>query len=105
MQKARIGSASLDFGTVRSGEMAVVSTFICNDGKRRLLIRSASTPFPELKTSFSSMVVAPMDSVQLKLEYDTKGKSTGKAEHDISVFVNDPALPEIRIRFSGTIIQ
>lgn len=105
VQKARVSSTALDYGKVRAGETATVKTHLCNDGKRELAIRGAKSPLSVLTVSFSNRVVQPADSVEMLFRFDTKGMGPGKSSQELSVFLNDPAMPELRFKLSGEIVK
>jgi hypothetical protein len=104
LPKARISSTVFDYGAVRQGEKTSRDLMIYNDGKSDLRIHKAKTSCGCLKTTFSKDVIAPSDSASIRVQFDSFGKE-GKESRKVSVFINDPVMPEIKIEVKGEVFK
>ena len=103
VQRARVPVTLFDYGTVKSGKVVARTCVIYNDGKRDLLIRVAKSNGPGVELSFSKMVVPPADSAALQITFNTFGKLPGRNNRNITVFMNDPFLPEVKLELKGVV--
>lgn len=104
VQKARVPELSFNYGGIRQGEKRSHDFVIYNDGKKDLLIYKAKSSCGCIHTALSKTTIAPGDSALVKIEFDSFGKE-GKDSRSISVYLNDPAMPEIKLEMAGEIFK
>lgn len=102
--KAGFSETTYDFGTIKQGEKVSKSLTVTNSGTKKLIIRSIKSSCGCLKYVMSKMEIMPGESATLKVDYDSFGKD-GKDTRSMSVFVNDPSMPEVKIVVSGTVVK
>jgi len=103
LPKVRLISRQIDYGKVVAGDKVTATVYVYNDGKRDLAVRSAYCSIDGLRFTFSAMTVPPSDSIRMEIEFDTQDRKPGPSLHRISLFVNDPAEPEVRIELTGKV--
>jgi hypothetical protein len=104
VQRARIPVTVLEYGTIQAGRKASRTFTIYNDGQSELVIHKAKSNGPGITVQFSKSNLSPGDSSLATVEFSTFGKS-GINNRIISIFMNDPALPEAKIQFNGTVAE
>lgn len=104
VQKARVPELSFNYGGIRQGEKRSHDFVIYNDGKKDLLIYKAKSSCGCIHTALSKTIIAPGDSAFVKIDFDSFGKE-GKDSRSISVYLNDPAMPEIKLEMVGEIFK
>lgn len=102
--KARIPVTLLEYGFIQAGRKASRNFTIINDGKSDLLIHKGKSNGPGITVQFSKQQIAPGDSAVGTIDFSTFGKS-GINNRVISVFMNDPTMPEAKIQFNGTVTE
>lgn len=101
--KISVDTKYWDFGTVKEGEIKEKSFAVINIGDEDLIIRKVFTNCGCTKANISSKRIAPKGKAELKVVYDTKGKSLGKDDKDIYIVSNDPLNPKIKITITTII--
>jgi len=100
---AAFSEARFDFGKVLSGAMVEHEFVLRNHGSAPVVIEKVSMTTPLLVTQMPH-AVAPGSEDKIHFKLDTANLD-GKFEGAILVSLNDPARPEVRLSFSGLIIQ
>ena len=91
-----------DFGEILEG-LAVVHTFVLqNVGDEPLTIDDIQVSCGCTTTSLAKSTLAPGESVDLEVTFDTAGFS-GKMAKNIYVESNDPATPKLALQLTGTV--
>ena len=91
-----------DFGEILEG-LAVVHTFVLqNAGDESLTIDDIQVSCGCTTTSLAKSTLAPGESVDLEVTFDTAGFS-GKMAKKIYVESNDPATPKLALQLTGTV--
>lgn len=104
VQKASVPVTIVDYRTVQAGRKVSRSVMIYNNGKKDLLIHKAKSNGPGIDITFSKNTVPAGDSSQVNIEFSTFGK-IGVNNRLISIFMNDPAMPEVKIQLNGTVAE
>lgn len=104
VQKARVPELSFNYGGIRQGEKRSHDFVIYNDGKKDLLIYKAKSSCGCIHTALSKTTIAPGDSALIKIDFDSFGKE-GKDSRSVSVYLNDPAMPELKLEMAGEIFK
>lgn len=100
--RAVFSEAGFEFGEVLSGTVVEHDFALSNLGSAPMLIEKASMTTPLLVTQMPHEV-APGAEGRIHFKLDTANLE-GKFEGTILVSLNDPALPEARLSFSGYIV-
>jgi len=100
--KAVFPEARFEFGEVLSGGMVEHDFALSNQGSAPMLIEKVSMTTPLLVTEMPH-AVAPGAEGRIHFKLDTVNLE-GKFEGTILVSLNDPALPQARLSFSGHIV-
>ncbi len=100
--KAVLSEGQFDFGEVLSGAVVEHDFTLSNTGSAPLLIEKASMTTPLLATQLPHEVT-PGAGGKIHFKLDTANLG-GKFEGTILVSLNDPAMPQARLNFSGRVI-
>jgi hypothetical protein len=100
--KAVLSEGQFDFGEVLSGAVVEHDFTLSNAGSAPLLIEKASMTTPLLATQLPHEVT-PGAGGKIHFKLDTANLG-GKFEGTILVSLNDPAMPQARLNFSGRVI-
>jgi len=100
--KVRIAESSFNFGKIQQGEKAVHDYVFFNDGQHDLLIHHSKTNCGCVRSEFSKQLISPGDSAFVSLEFDSFGKE-GDISNEVTIFVNDPVKPEIKLTIQGAV--
>ncbi|MFM2206092.1 MAG: hypothetical protein RL213_67 [Bacteroidota bacterium] len=103
LPKVSVPNRKIDFGKTVKGKTVKVDFYVRNDGRGNLSVRNAYSGSRDLRFEFSKQLIPPSDSARMTVEFDTRERKPGPSLHRISVFVNDPAEPEIRLELSGKV--
>jgi hypothetical protein len=103
LPKVAVSNRKIDFGKTVKGKTVKVDVYVRNDGKGNLSVRNAYSGSRDLRFEFSKQLIPPSDSARMTVEFDTRDRKPGPSLHRISVFVNDPAEPEVRLELSGKV--
>jgi hypothetical protein len=99
-------SQTIDFGTVKEGEIVKKTFDFINNGKDTLLIRKA-TPFfkDDCKVNILGMTaLATNQSGSIEIEFDTKGRIGNDVKRTILVTTNDPAKSFVILVIKGIVV-
>lgn len=94
---------SFDFGDIKPDSKVEHTFNLKNAGKRDLIIRDVKSSCGCTAVTPSKNMVAPGESVPLKVAFDSAGKS-GRQNKTITVITNDPKNPTTVIRISSNIL-
>jgi len=100
--KAVFPEAQFDFGEVLAGAVVEHDFTLRNLGSAPMLIEKASMTTPLLVTEMPH-AVTPGTEGKIHFKLDTENLE-GKFEGTILVSLNDPAMPQARLVFSGRVI-
>ena len=87
---------AIDLGSAESGEIFNTQFTFTNEGKSDLVIHEITPQCPCVKVEYSKKVLAPGESIPIKMRFDT-GIKQGKSTQTIEVVCNDPTMPERKI--------
>jgi len=99
--RSAFSEARFDFGEVLSGVMVEHEFALRNQGSTPVVIEKVSMTTPLLVTQMPH-AVAPGSEGKIHFKLDTANLE-GKFEGAILVSLNDPALPQARLEFSGLV--
>ena len=102
VQKAKWAETSFDYGKVKKGEKVSHKFLVTNEGKRDLYIRKATSNCICMKMISSTDTIASGKSGHITIEFDSSNKQ-GKDSRRMTVFLNDPAKPEVMLELKGEI--
>ena len=102
-QRATLPASSFQFGKVVQGTVVEHEFTLRNDGTALLELSRASMTSPILATSLPRSV-EPGSQVALRFRLDTSSLE-GPFDGQITLFLNDPVTPEIRLAFEGEVIR
>ena len=92
-----------DFGTVTDGEIIETTFIITNTGKSPLIITDAKTTCGcTVPTWPKDKPIAPGESTNIEVKFDTGGKGGGRQVKDVTLFTNTAVGREI-LRIKGTV--
>lgn len=78
-----------DFGTVTDGDVVKTSFLITNTGKSPLVITDAKTTCGCTVPSWpKDKAIAPGESTEIKVEFNTAGKGGGRQVKEVTLFTN-----------------
>jgi hypothetical protein len=92
----------VDFGNVVKNQTQTKEVVIKNTGKSPLIIRQLQPSTTALTATMDKMTIAPNESVTLKMVFRANNRN-GKQAGTVDIFTNDPANPQISIKFSSEI--
>lgn len=92
-----------DFGNVGEGLIVEKVFIVENVGGEDLIIEMVFTDCGCTTADISSKRIIPKGKAELKVVYNTKGKSTGKDSKNIYIVSNDLSNPKIKITIEATI--
>jgi len=95
---------SWDFGEVKEGEVKNKIFTVKNIGDENLIIKSIYTNCGCTTAEISSKKIAPQEATELKVAYNSKGKSSGKDSKEIYIVSNDPINPKAKITITTKIV-
>ena len=104
VQKARVPELTFNYGTISQGEKKFHEFVVYNDGKRDLTLHKAKSNCGCIQTTLSKNVIAAGDSAIVRVDFDSFGKE-GKDSRKVNVYMNDPAMPEIKLEMVGEILK
>jgi len=84
--------SELDYKVVKEGDLITEVVLISNEGNKALEIFKVESNCECLLASMSSMSIAPLQNAQLRIRFDTKGRS-GLERKTITLFTNEPSQP------------
>lgn len=99
---ASFDSESVDMGDLKQGAKGEHTFTLKNNGKRELIIRKVNSSCGCTAVSPSKNVVAPGESVPIKVVFDSTGKK-GRQSKTVTVITNDPKNPTVTLRVSSNI--
>lgn len=102
--KARFNETLFNYGELRAGEKASHDFSLYNDGQKTLKIHKAKSTCGCIKVTVLKSEIEPGQSGTIRIEFDSFGKE-GKDSRSISIFVNDPLMPELRLEMAGNVIK
>jgi len=102
--KISIDTKYWDFGNVREGATEEKIFIVENTGDEDLIIEMVFTDCGCTKADISSKRITPGGKAELKVAYNTKGKSLGQDSKNIYVVSNDLLNPEIRITIAAVVV-
>ncbi|MFV0377375.1 MAG: DUF1573 domain-containing protein [Mangrovibacterium sp.] len=94
---------SHEFGDIKEGDQVECVFSLKNSGKRDLIIRDVKTSCGCTAVSPQKNVVAPNETVPLKVVFNSKGKR-GRQSKAITVITNDPKNPTTILRISTNVL-
>ncbi len=100
--KLHIESTTYDFGTIKTGQKVDTEYTLVNTGKSTLNIRAAKTTCGCTIAELSKENLAPGESVQLKVIFDSTDRR-GNQQKSINIFSNDPQKPAQRVILKGKV--
>ena len=86
-----------DFGNIQEGTTEEKVFTVENTGDEDLIIESVFTNCGCTTANISSKLIVSEGKAELKVVYNTKGKSSGRDSKDIYIKSNDPLSPKIKI--------
>lgn len=99
---AKFSETSYDFGEMKQGDKKDHTFTLTNDGKSELIIRNVRSSCGCTAVAPSKKVIAPGESVPLKVTFDSRGKR-GRQSKSVTVITNDPKTPTSMLRISCNI--
>lgn len=100
---ASFNTLSYDFGNIKQGEKKEYTFELTNNGKRELAIRNIRSSCGCTAVSPSKNVVAPGETVPVKVVFDSTGKK-GRQSKTVTVITNDPKNSTATLRISTNIL-
>ena len=97
-----VSPASLDFGSVNTGESKDLTLTIRNTGKADLQVKSItpSSPIFDVYWPAESFKLPPGGQQEIMVEYAPE--SAGAESATVTIVSNDPARPSVIVKLSGT---
>jgi hypothetical protein len=94
-----------DLGTVAKGDTAVAELPVRNGGGAPLLVEAVTTSCGCTQAGLSTMTIAPGAEAILRVAYDSGVHESDEGEMERYVFIlsNDPAQPDMKIRFTARV--
>jgi hypothetical protein len=99
---ARILENNFNFGVIKQGVKSGHDFKIFNAGTKTLLLHKTKSSCDCLKSNISKKEILPGDSAVLHVDFDSVGKE-GRETRSVFLYVNDPAMPEIKFDFTGEV--
>ncbi len=96
------GGTTFDFGEVYTGAVVKKNIILKNVGKDTLNVDNVSTSCGCTATLLSKNAIAPKDSGNLQITFDSK-KFTGKVEKAVTFETNDTTQKKVRIIFNAEV--
>jgi hypothetical protein len=99
---------SFDFGDVVNGEVVDHDLVIGNDGDASLVVGNVLTSCGCTTATLEPMTIPPGGSANLHIEFDSGAHGpelTGLLTRLIFIASNDPAQPEVQIKFVANILE
>ncbi len=92
-----------DFGTVTDGDIVETTFVLTNTGKSALIITDAKTTCGCTVPSWpKNTPIAPGDTAEIKVKFNTAGKGGGRQSKDVTLFTNTAVGREI-IKIKGIV--
>lgn len=92
-----------DFGTVTDGDVVETTFTLTNTGKSALVITDAKTTCGCTVPSWpKNTPIAPGDTAEIKVKFNTAGKGGGRQSKDVTLFTNTAVGREI-IKIKGIV--
>jgi hypothetical protein len=98
-------TAAYDLGVVAKGETAVAELPLRNRGAAPLVVAAVSTSCGCTEANLSTMTIAPGAEAILRVAYDSGAHESdeGLMERYVFIVSNDPAQPDMMIRFTAVV--
>lgn len=100
--KLAIDRTEWDFGTIWYGDPCQTSLELKNEGSAPLRIEEVSTSCGCTATEAHKEVLAPGESEQIRISYNSK-KGVTEVHQTVTIKSNDPTRPTVRIPVKGTV--
>lgn len=104
LPKARIPETIFSYGSITAGQKSDHDFTISNDGVKPLIIRKVKSTCGCIKATATKSEIAPGETGVVHVEFDSFGKE-GKDSRIISVFLNDPTMPEVKLEVNGVVMK
>jgi hypothetical protein len=100
-------AAAHNWGIVAKGETAVAELPLRNSGAAPLVIEAVTTSCGCTEASLSTMTIDPGATAVLRVAYDSGVHESDEGEMERYVFIisNDPAQPDMKIRFIARVVR
>jgi hypothetical protein len=102
VQKAKWQETTYNYGKIKKGDRVAHKFFVTNEGKRDLYIRKTTSNCICMKTIEVTDTIAPGKTGFVNIEFDSSNKE-GKDSRRMTVFLSDPAKPEVMLELKGEI--
>ena len=97
-----VGERSVDFGHINQGEPVTVSFTLENSGADPLVVERMEFSIPGMNARVQQLI-EPGASAQVVVTWDTS-RLRGKYEGRMTLHLNDPAMPEVVLSLTGTVV-
>jgi uncharacterized cupredoxin-like copper-binding protein len=102
--KASSQQMEYDFGSVMVGQIATHNFTLVNNGGDILKITDVHASCGCTAAKPDKKELAPGESINIKVDFNSAGKM-GKQEKWVYVKTNDPGNPELKFKFTGTVLD
>ena len=103
--KIKIENQHWNFGEVKVGTVKEKLFMVENIGDENLIIEKVYTDCGCTKAEISSKQIAPHESAELKVTYDTTGKAYGEDRKNVYIVSNDPSMPIANISLFAKVVE
>jgi hypothetical protein len=100
--KLTVGETSFDFGSVPQGQSVTARFALENSGDEPLVLERMEFSMPGL-TARVKQRLEPGETTTVEVNWDT-AKLRREVEGSLTLYLNDPALPQLVLRLSGTVV-